>query len=114
MDILKQTEGFSIIETMTAIVIAGIITMFSIMLIKGIIINPKNLLKSESLMLASDEIDRAINYKIETDTSYYNQKGNLLIERKVVVKDSIHYLSVSVKFKDPKQEIVNLKTCWAK
>lgn len=105
---LLDEQGFSIIETLTAIVILGLIMAFSAMLVKGFFFSPKGPLKGEALTLASGEMDHTINTSLRTDTSYFNAPGNLLVERNITEKDSLLSIGVSVKSRRTEQVVLTL------
>ncbi|MCU7500921.1 MAG: prepilin-type N-terminal cleavage/methylation domain-containing protein [Ignavibacteria bacterium] len=105
---IKNEQGFTIIETLTAIVILGLIMIFSAMLVKRFFFSPKALLKGDALTLASAEMERSLSRNVSNDTSYSNSAGNLLIERKISVKDSLQSINVSVMTKNSAEVVLTL------
>lgn len=105
---IKYDEGFSIIETLTALVIFGIIAALTAMTIKGLFFSPGNLIKSEALVMASGEIDQSINKGGANDTNYINYKGNLVVTRETIREDSLYSITVRVCSKQNNREILRL------
>jgi len=107
MGVLKQDDGFSIIEALVSIIILGIIITLGVILIKGIYSHPKALLRGEAFILASQEIDHSIKSKVQNDTSYTNSVGNLTINRQLIPQGDLNKISVTVTFNSTKEDIVS-------
>lgn len=86
MDLLKEENGTTILESLVVILLLGIL----ITLTAGFfttVFNNKNMLKGEALLIAQQEISRTISEVSERDTSYTNETGNLSV-RRIVYKDT--------------------------
>ena len=107
MDILKQ-DGYSIIETLVSFVILGLIVTFTVGVYLNLFHNPKLILKSEALHLASHEMDCVLNNKTYNDTTYLNEHKNLQILRKISREESLFRVDILVFFVPNKTELIDL------
>lgn len=108
MDTLKNCDGFTMIETLTAISLLGIVSVLVVILFTGIFNNPKLLLKGEALLLAEQELRYSIDNEIISDTLYLSGFNGLELNRKVNRKDNLYEITVSVVFKPKSREILSL------
>lgn len=97
MDILKTEHGFSIIETLVAIIILGLLAVFITSFFNQMLRNPQLVLRTKAIYLAEQEINYCINRKAFNDTSYINNEFNLLILRQVITYENNFKINVSVK-----------------
>ena len=112
MDKLNSQDGYTITETLVGIILLGItITLFSFFF-NQVFRNPKILLRSEALYLADQEIEFSINHRITRDTSYINEKGNLLAERIIAKTNGLNKATISVLSKTNKQNILSLSVLY--
>jgi len=112
MDKLKDQSGYTIMETLVSILLIGIIITLFAMFFNQVFSNPKLLLRSEALNLANQEVERSINTKSTTDTSYTNNQANLRIERKIESEESLVKAIVSVKSVIAGKEILSLSVMY--
>ena len=108
MDLLKKQDGTTILETLIGILILGIIVTISFALLIKVFGNQKLMNEQEAYQLANETISNSINTYSITDTSFNNNKGNLLVERKVLSEDMVHKITVKVYSAFSKNEIVSL------
>jgi len=85
MDLLKAERGTTILETLVVILLLGILVTLTASFFTTIFSN-KNMLKSDALQLAQQEINRVLSEKSENDTSYTNETENLKVQR-IITKD---------------------------
>ncbi|MBK7980268.1 MAG: type II secretion system protein [Ignavibacteriae bacterium] len=114
MDKLKNQKGYIILEALVGIIILGLVVTFSVMFFNQIFANSKILLKSDALLLAKQEIDTSINFRTTTDTSYFNQKGNLKVIRNIKAESNIYKAVVTVASDSGKKEILSLSVLYIK
>jgi len=112
MDILNQDSGFSIIETLVTILIVGILIIIVSIFMETIFSNPRLFLKSKALYLGQEEINYVINHSAYTDTSYFNNKANLFVNRQITELDKVYKINVSVMKAD--EEILTLSRVQSK
>jgi len=108
MDLLKNENGATMIETLVGIILLGIIITVSFSLLIKIYSNPNLIHKHEALLLASQEITNCLNNKILVDTSYTNINKNLTVTRKIRVDENIYTAVVKVTPARSELEIVVL------
>lgn len=108
MDSIKKTDGFTLIETLTAITLLGIVSVLSVIIFTGIYSNPRLLLKGEAAMLAEQELHYSINNKVKSDTIYSSGLNGLEIVRKVLIEENLYKITVSVVFKPKTTKILSL------
>lgn len=111
---LKDQEGYTLIESLVGIIIIGIVIVFFAVFFKQIFSNPKILLKSDAMILANQEIERCINYKISSDTSYLNNRQNLRIFRTITKSDKLNKVIVRVVTDSGRSEIISLSAKYLK
>lgn len=114
MDKLKDQRGYLILEALVGIIILGLVVTFSVMFFNQIFANSKILLRSDALLLAKQEIDRSQNFRVITDTSYFNQKGNLKVIRNIKHESNIYKATVTVASDSGKKEILSLSVLYVK
>lgn len=107
--ILRNNEGFSLVETLVSIVIAGITITLGITAYTSIISNPDLTYKNEAFLLASDCIDNSLSNRAFSDTAYYNSTGYLRIERKVIIVNSLNLISVEVTYVRKNKRLILLE-----
>ncbi|MBU0474987.1 MAG: hypothetical protein KKF62_12605 [Bacteroidetes bacterium] len=114
MDKLKLEDGYTITEALVGIIILGLtITLFAFFF-NLVFSNPKILLRSEALYLADQEIENSLNNKVSRDTSYTNNNGNILVERKISSDNNLTKVKISVFSKSNKQIILSLSSLYKK
>ncbi|MBN2571424.1 MAG: type II secretion system protein [Ignavibacteriales bacterium] len=109
MDLLKKNEGFTILETLTSIIILGLLVGFTIIFFNKIFSNSKILLRSDALILAEQEIENCKIKMVLQDTSYANIKGNLILIRKITMFNGLRSIEISVHSKNDNQEILKFQ-----
>lgn len=112
MDKLKGQEGYTLVESLVGIIILGLVITFFAMFFNQIFGNPRILLKGEALIMASQELDRCLDIKAITDTSYFNRQGNLKIKRKVELIGKLNKAIVSVASDSGRNEILSLSVTY--
>ena len=112
MDKLIDQNGFTILETLVGILLLGLIITFFAMFFNQVFANPKLLLRKEAMVLANQEIERCINYKPKSDTTYFNNNGNLKIYRKLKSSNSLTKAVVTVKVKSSEKEILSFSVMY--
>lgn len=85
MDLLKEENGTTILETLVVILLLGILVTLTASFFTTIF-NNKNMLKGDALQLAQQEINRVLSEKSENDTTYNNETENLKVQR-IITKD---------------------------
>ncbi len=108
MDKLNSQNGFTIMETLIGIIIIGLMITFFAMFFNQVFNNPKILLRSDAFVLANNEIERCMNLKISSDTSYTNRIGNLYIKRQITFLNKLNKAKVSIYTASGKKEILSL------
>lgn len=114
MDKLKNQNGYTLIETLVSIIILGLAIGFFAVFFKQIYANSKILLKSDAIVLANHEIERCINFKIVSDTNYFNSLGNLMVSRKIESLGKLNNALVSIASDSGKKEIITLSAVYIK
>jgi len=112
LDLLKSENGFTIIETLVAILLLGLLVVGATGFFGTLYNSPKILLRNEALALASNEIDRCISYRILTDTLYKNPVGNLQVKRNVIMKADLNEVIVGVYWSDKNKKLIELKVLY--
>ena len=95
MDLLKEEKGTTILETLVVILLLGILVKITTAFYSNIISN-RNMLKTDALWLAKQEISRVLNEKPGNDTTYYNASKNLRVERNIYQNDLLNTIKVSI------------------
>jgi type II secretory pathway pseudopilin PulG len=85
MDLLKEENGTTILETLVVILLLGILVTLTASFFTTIFSN-KSMLKGEALQLAQQEINRVLSEKSENDSTYKNKTENLKVQR-IITKD---------------------------
>ena len=114
MDLLKSEKGATIIETLVAIILLGLIITISFTIFVRLYGNKTLLYKQEAFQLANQEIINCMNTKIVSDTTYTNKNGNLLIERKINKQSEIYKVIINVNASSDNKNIVTLITTYVK
>lgn len=120
MDLLTKQNGTTLLESLVIILLLGILLNITASFF-NMILNNNNMLKTEALQLAQQEIERTISQFSEHDTIYLNESGNLKV-RRIVFKNenknlSFQYLyNVEVSVSKSKNDslIILLKTIYNK
>ena len=113
MDLLREENGTTILESLVVILLLGIL----ITLTAGFfttVFNNKNMLKGEALLLAQQEISRTISEASQRDTSYTNETGNLIVRRIVYKEDELCRIEVLVSRVSTDSLIISLKADYKK
>lgn len=108
MDLLKTTDGFSLIETLVGITIFGLLVGFTALFFLQIFQNPKMLIMNEASILAHYEVNYVKGNDINSDTLYNNDSGNLSIKRTIKKKEGAKEVDISVLFKGTNKQIISL------
>ncbi|NLT50528.1 MAG: prepilin-type N-terminal cleavage/methylation domain-containing protein [Ignavibacteria bacterium] len=103
-----QSSGFSMIETLVAILLLGIISSLFIIFFNDIFSNPKIFLKGKALNAANEEINYSLAHKSAGDTSYFSENGVLFISREIEIIENIRKVEVKVLFHDQNTELTKL------
>lgn len=88
-----KDEGFSLVETLAAIVIIGITTTAVLFFINKFLSSSDFNARMEALILVQNEIQNTLTNHSLTDTSYANREGNLKLYRSVI--DYQHYYEIN-------------------
>ncbi|MBL1214646.1 MAG: hypothetical protein HND52_14930 [Ignavibacteriae bacterium] len=107
---LKDDSGYSILETLVSITILGLIAGITVLMLNGILKNPKLLLIDEAINLVYNEINFSMSSKTLTDTSYFNRSGNIKVERKIIQSHKTSKIIVNAKFKGTNKLLVSMNT----
>lgn len=113
MDILKKENGTTILESLVVILLLGIL----ITLTAGFfttLFNNKNMLKSEALLLAQQEISRVTTEKSENDTTYTNVTENLKVQRFIYKEEALNRVEVMISKTSSDSIILSLKVSYQK
>ena len=107
--IFQMNSGFTIIETLVAIILLGLVSSMGIMVFNQLWGNKKIMLKKEAFVYASQEIDRCISEKIYSDTVYTNSSGSLSINRRIEPSGKLDKIMVIVQdSKNSAKKIIEL------
>ncbi|MDP4196296.1 MAG: prepilin-type N-terminal cleavage/methylation domain-containing protein [Bacteroidota bacterium] len=107
MHLLKE-DGFTIIETLTAVVLLGITVVFTVIVFNTLFFNHKLNSRLEAIRFAENEMDFTIQNKIFTDTSYFTPKGNLKVIRKIKSEEKLYNICVEIRTVSNNKELLNL------
>ncbi|MBI2417304.1 MAG: prepilin-type N-terminal cleavage/methylation domain-containing protein [Ignavibacteriales bacterium] len=108
MVLLKNQDGYSLIESLVSIVLLGLIVVFSTMAVTGLFTRPKILLKGEACLMAEQEINYSLKYHVTTDTTYTNETGNLIVTRTTTPAGNLANIQVEVVYKGNHEKIAML------
>lgn len=108
MDLLKEENGYSLIEALVSISILGIIIIITAILFTKLLSGNSIYSKSEALILAKNEIEYVRQNKIFSDTAYNNSDGNMLITRTIKQEDSLYKVIVSVSNKSKEKQLISM------
>lgn len=97
MVIIKNEKGYSLIESMVGIILLGFIVIISMIIFTNIFTNPKLIYNKEASYLLFNETENIINNRILTDSTYFNNKKTLIIQREIEKKESYFIANVLVK-----------------
>ena len=95
MDFLKREQGTTILETLVVIIILGILVTLTAAFYSNIFSN-RNMLRTDALGLAKQEISRVLSERCISDTFYYNEKKNLKVERNIYQNELLNAVKVSI------------------
>ena len=101
-----NNEGFSLVETLAAIVIIGITTTAVLFFINKFMGRSNYNSRMEAILLVQKEIQNTIANHSMTDTSYTNSNGNLTIYRKVIDNHSYYKLDFTVVLHNNKKLVI--------
>lgn len=109
MDILRKDGGFSLIETLVAMLLLGLLVTFTVTFFNDLFDKPSIFLKNQALCIAYDEMNYCLNQKISTDTTYVSNQKNLSVNRNITRELYGYDLNVNVYLTDnQKKNIVSL------
>ncbi len=114
MDKLKSQYGYVLMESLVGIILLGLVITFFVMFFNQIFLNSRILLRSDALVLANQEIERCINFREITDTSYFNPQGNLKVLRNIKIEGKLNKAIVTVGSDSGRQEILSLSVMYIK
>ncbi len=113
MDLLKKENGTTIIESLVVILLLGILVTVTAVFFNSLFLN-HNMLKSDALHLAQQEVDRTLSQHAEKDTSYLNSTGNLNV-RRIVIQNENHFdIHVVVSLTRNDSTIIDLNAIYSK
>lgn len=95
MDLLKEENGTTILETLVVILLLGILVTLTAGFFTTIF-NNKNMLKGDALQLAQQEINRVLSEKSENDTTYNNESENLKVQRIITKDEKLNCVEVMI------------------
>lgn len=94
-----HSEGFSIIETLVAITILGLLVAFTLTFFNRFYENPVYLLKDEAYRAASLEAENTLANRSYRDTSYIH-KNKLKVIKLVRMNDFSYLITIKVIYKN--------------
>jgi len=113
MDKLKNEYGYTLLETLVGIIILGLVIAFFAMFFNQVFANSRIFLIGDATILAKQEIERCINFRIKTDTSYFNNKGNLQVLRDIKFDGELNNAVVTVSSDSGRNEILFLSVMYS-
>lgn len=111
MDLLKEEQGTTILETLVVILLLGILVTITTAFYSNIFSN-KNMLKADALQLAKQEISKVLSERCISDTIYYNDKKNLKVQRNISQNDLINSVQVTVSKSNPDSVVIGLNAIY--
>lgn len=113
MDLLNKENGTTIIESLVVILLLGIIVTITALFFNNLL-NNYNMLRTDALHLARQEMNKALSQFTETDTTYLNSAGNLEVRRIVTNNDDHYGLQVIVVRSRTDITIITLNAIYSK
>lgn len=103
---ISRKSGFTIIETLVAIILLGLVSTMGIMVFNQLWGNKAIMLKKEAFLYASQEIDRCIDERLVSDTVYYSNSRTLKVNRKIEPEGNLNKIIVNIQ--DSKNTVRNI------
>lgn len=111
MDLLKEENGTTILETLVVILLLGILVTLTAGFFTTIF-NNKNMLKGDALQLAQQEINRVLSEKSENDTTYTNEIENLKVQRNITKDEKLNFVEVMISIASTDSPLLVLKASY--